>query len=48
MFKGVSSARTKADSDMQPIAPMSSPTIGNTNVEPNPPSSGNSSVGLLM
>jgi len=30
MFKRVPSARTKADSDMLPIAPTSSPTIGNT------------------
>ena len=30
MFKRVQSARTKADSDMLPIAPTSSPTIGNT------------------
>ena len=30
MFKRVPSARTKAERDMQPIAPTSSPTIGNT------------------
>jgi hypothetical protein len=30
MFKRVPSARTKADSEMPPIAPTSSPTIGNT------------------
>ncbi len=30
MFKRVPSARTKADNDMLPIAPTSSPTIGNT------------------
>jgi len=35
MFKRVPSARTKAESDMLPIAPTSSPTIGNTLVEPN-------------
>ena len=30
MFKRVPSAQTKADSEMQPIAPTSRPTIGNT------------------
>jgi len=35
MFKRVPSAGTKADSDMQPIVPTSSPTIGNTLVELN-------------
>ena len=30
MFKRIPSARTKADNNMQPIAPTSSPTIGNT------------------
>jgi len=29
MFKRIPSARTKANSGMLPIAPMSSPTIGN-------------------
>jgi|GEM_PF-5264913 len=35
MFKGVPFARTKATTNMQSIAPMCSPTIGNTLVEPN-------------
>jgi hypothetical protein len=30
MFKRLPSARTKAESEMLPIAPTSSPTIGNT------------------
>ena len=30
MFKRLPSAQTKADSEMQPIAPTSRPTIGNT------------------
>jgi hypothetical protein len=30
MFKRVISARTKADTHMQPIAPTSNPTIANT------------------
>ena len=30
MFKRIPSPRAKADSDMQPIAPTSSPTIDNT------------------
>jgi hypothetical protein len=30
MFKRVPSARTKADSELQTIAPTSRPTIGNT------------------
>ena len=32
MFKRVQSARTKADSELLPIAPTSHPTIGNTHV----------------